>query len=126
MRSAGSLTRRDRDQLAAMQAALRTAAALVEPMLAAAQAGGRTMTPVLRQLARAAAMVEAFDAQPRHRELPEHETVVEWLDRHTHPADDWWRPDDAPAGPVPWSQDLPGAGGVYSHATAMRWAGFGG
>lgn len=82
MRSAGPLTRRDRDAIAAMRAALRTAAERVEPTLRAMQAAGAVLTPVLVQLARGVALVEAYDAQPRHRELPSRDDTIEWLDRH--------------------------------------------
>jgi hypothetical protein len=85
VRVAGRVTHRDVNTIAALTSALRVAAELVEPTLRAMQQAGAVLTPVLVQLARGAAMVEAFDATPRHRDLPARDDVIEWLDRHVGP-----------------------------------------
>jgi hypothetical protein len=86
MRAAGRLTQRDLDTMRAFHAALVAVRQGAGALAAAATANAPAITAML-QAGRAAALSRAFDAQPRHRELPDRATVHDWLDRHGDAAD---------------------------------------
>lgn len=87
MRAGGPLTRRDLDTMRAFRAALFAVREGGRALSDAATVNTPAFVAMVRQVGRAAALSAAFDAQPRHRELPDRDTVHDWLDRHADAAD---------------------------------------
>lgn len=85
-RAAGPLTQRDRDAIVHFEATLRESFRIAERMVIGVR---DAMTPAvtegMRQIGRAAAMVAAYEALPRHRAVPARDEVIDWLDRHAGP-----------------------------------------
>lgn len=81
-RGAGPLTERD---LAAIRGMRHTLAALgvgADAYMRAASAAVRHAAATLGPISKVAAAAVAFDAAPRHRELPAPDDTRDWLDRH--------------------------------------------
>lgn len=92
-RAAGPVTEHDLAAVRGFEAALQAASMHVGSFMASLSAHGE-LGRQFAALSKAARVVVAFDAAPRHRVLPEPADTVDWLDRHIGSDTDPLEPDE--------------------------------